>query len=84
MIVDLTEVTSLDSGGLAALRDDLFALHASLTAAVLEAGGLDEWREAHRAAADRTLEILAEIRAGGTFDLTTLPVALREVRNLLS
>ncbi len=68
----------------AALRDDLFSLHASLTAAVLEAGGIDAWLDAHRDAADRTLEIFAEIRAGGTFDLTTLPVALREVRNLLN
>ena len=31
----------------------------------------------------RAQEILGEIRAGGAFDLTTLPVALREVRNLI-
>jgi glutamate dehydrogenase len=40
--------------------------------------------QANRAAVDRTLEILGEIRSGGTFDLTTLPVALREVRNLIA
>jgi glutamate dehydrogenase len=75
----------------AALRDDLFALHAELTADVMggEAGEadaaarLDAWMDANRAAVDRCLEILGEIRTGGTFDLTTLPVALREVRNLL-
>jgi glutamate dehydrogenase len=31
---------------------------------------------------ERCLTILGEIRTGGTFDLTTLPVALRELRNL--
>ena len=78
----------------AALRDDLFALHAELTADVLRpdtpaaeapdaAGRLEAWLEANRTAVARCLEILAEIRAGGTFDLTTLPVALREVRNLI-
>jgi glutamate dehydrogenase len=67
----------------AALRDDLFSLHAELTAAVLRAGGRDAWIEANRTAVDRALEILGEIRTGGTFDLTTLPVALREVRNLI-
>ena len=35
------------------------------------------------AAVERAQEILGEIRAGGAFDLTTLPVALREVRNLI-
>jgi glutamate dehydrogenase len=75
----------------AALRDDLFSLHAELTADVLRgssedadaAARLDEWIDANRAAVDRCLEILGEIRTGGTFDLTTLPVALREVRNLI-
>ena len=77
----------------AALRDDLFSLHAELTADVMrydggreEAGAaarLDAWIAANRAAVDRCLEILGEIRTGGTFDLTTLPVALREVRNLI-
>ena len=67
----------------AALRDDLFSLHAELTTDVLRSGGLDAWIEANRAAVERALEILGEIRSGGTFDLTTLPVALREVRNLI-
>ncbi|WP_028062088.1 NAD-glutamate dehydrogenase [Solirubrobacter soli] len=67
----------------AALRDDLFALHAELTADVLRSGGIDAWLESNRLAAERAQEILAEIRSGGTFDLTTLPVAMREVRNLI-
>ncbi|MDA0160554.1 NAD-glutamate dehydrogenase [Solirubrobacter ginsenosidimutans] len=67
----------------AALRDDLFSLHAELTTDVLRYGGIDAWLAANRQAADRAAEILGEIRSGGTFDLTTLPVALREVRNLI-
>jgi glutamate dehydrogenase len=76
----------------AALRDDLFALHAELTADVLRSGPedgeadpearFDAWIERNRSGA-RCLDILADIRTGGTFDLTTLPVALREVRNLI-
>ena len=31
----------------------------------------------------RCLEILSDIRTENTYDLTTLPVALREVRNLI-
>jgi glutamate dehydrogenase len=34
-------------------------------------------------ASERCLETLADIRVGRTFDLTTLPVAVREVRNLI-
>ena len=67
----------------AALRDDLFSLHAELTTDVLRAGGVDAWIVGKEAAVERAQEILAEIRSGGTFDLTTLPVALREVRNLI-
>ena len=67
----------------AALRDDLFSLHAELTTDVLRAGGVDAWSSGKQAAVERAQEILNEIRSGGTFDLTTLPVALREVRNLI-
>jgi glutamate dehydrogenase len=75
----------------AALRDDLFSLHADLTAGVLRRGAhdvadaearLDGWIDANRMAVERCVGILGEIRAGGAFDLTTLPVALRELRNL--
>jgi glutamate dehydrogenase len=77
----------------AALRDDLFSLHAELTADVLrhgaagEAAGadarLDAWIDANRPLVERCLGILGDIRTGGTYDLTTLPVALRELRNLI-
>jgi glutamate dehydrogenase len=76
----------------AALRDDLFSLHAELTADILRGGpeappdaegDLDGWIDANRPLVDRCLGILNDIRAGGTYDLTTLPVALRELRNLI-
>jgi glutamate dehydrogenase len=75
----------------AALRDDLFVLHRELTDDVLRqtpAGADSEarlaaWAEENRATVERCMGILDEIRAGGTFDLTTLPVALREIRGLI-
>ncbi len=44
---------------------------------------LDTWLAGHEAAVQRCLSVLGDVRAGGTFDLATLPVALREVRNLI-
>jgi glutamate dehydrogenase len=68
----------------AALRDDLYSLHRSLTAEVLRQPDRDPdaWIE-HNPAAERCMQTLAEIRVGHVFDTTTLPVAVREVRNLL-
>ncbi len=39
--------------------------------------------DANRATVDRSLGIIDDIRAGGSYDLTTLPVALREIRALI-
>jgi glutamate dehydrogenase len=74
----------------AALRDDLYSLHRELTAEVIRSGDpsrdaddlVTVWIERHPES-ERTLQTLADIRVGRTFDLTTLPVAVREVRNLL-
>ena len=74
----------------AALRDDIYGLHRELTAKVLRSDAkgddvaerVEAWIEANPAA-ERTLETLAEIRLGKIYDTTTLPVAVREVRNLL-
>ena len=74
----------------AALRDDLYGLHRALTAEVLRSDGrpddpaglVSDWIE-HNPASERCLETLADIRVGRTFDMTTLPVAVREVRNLI-
>jgi glutamate dehydrogenase len=75
----------------AALRDDLFSVHGELTADVMREGPaegtaaarLDAWMAANTQPVARCLEILDDIRTAGTYDLTTLAVALREVRNLL-
>ncbi|HLY51112.1 MAG TPA: NAD-glutamate dehydrogenase [Solirubrobacteraceae bacterium] len=75
----------------AALRDDLMRAHRELTQEVLEAasdghGGeeaIEEWAENRSAALERVLGTLTDIRASRTYDTTTLPVALREVRSLI-
>jgi glutamate dehydrogenase len=69
----------------AALRDDLIGLHAELTGDIARTeGGLPAWLDAHRDAVERCISVLGDIRATGTYDLTTLPVALREIRNVLT
>jgi glutamate dehydrogenase len=75
----------------AALRDDLANLIAELTAEVIACGGigasiedaLAAWEEARTRPVQRFVRVLSDIRASGTYDTTTLPVALREVRNLV-
>jgi glutamate dehydrogenase len=74
----------------AALRDDLNAQQAELTAEVLRSvpeefpalERVDTWMTASRASTERALQVLTDINASGTFDLATLSVALREIRNL--
>jgi glutamate dehydrogenase len=76
----------------AALRDDLLSVHRELTREVLETAdkkvsgeqAIEQWSEGKSAALERCLGTLADIRASGTYDTTTLPVALREVRRLIS
>jgi glutamate dehydrogenase len=75
----------------AALRDDLYGQQISLTADVLRSTGsplhdapqaVEAWIEARSAPASRALGMLSDIRNGGVYDLSTLSVALREIRNL--
>jgi glutamate dehydrogenase len=76
----------------AALRDDLYAVRASLTAEVLQVGGsaqdsdqLIQHGFAHnQSAVGRCLGVLRDIAADDRADLATLSVALREVRGLVS
>jgi glutamate dehydrogenase len=75
----------------AALRDDIQGLQRELTSDVLQGATpaddveavIDAWVERNAAAVERYLEMLAEIKATRQYDLTTLPLALREVRNLI-
>ena len=75
----------------AALRDDLASLVAELAVEVIGAGderasseqAFDVWESTRGHAVERCVGVLSDIRAAGTYDTTTLPVALREVRNLV-
>jgi glutamate dehydrogenase len=75
-----------------ALRDDIFYQQAALAAEVLRntpeerpaPERIETWVEANEGPVDRTLQVLADINASGTFDLSTLSVALREIRNLIT
>jgi glutamate dehydrogenase len=74
----------------AALRDDLNGIHRELTAAVLRDAqpgldadaAVDTWVDTNPAG-ERYLQTLSDVRVGHVYDLTTLPVAVREARNLL-
>lgn len=76
----------------AALRDDLYAVRASLTAEVLQVDGtaqdsdelIRRWFAHNQQAVDRCLAVLRDIAAADRADLATLSVALREVRGLVS
>jgi glutamate dehydrogenase len=73
----------------AALRDDLFAIHREITSEVLRSAppGADPealvggWIESNPAS-ERALQTLGDVRSGQSYDLTTLPVVVREMRNL--
>jgi len=73
----------------AALRDDLYAIHREITSDVLRSAApgaepetlVDAWIEVNPAS-ERALQTLGDIRSGQTSDLTTLPVAVREMRDL--
>ncbi|HVE63299.1 MAG TPA: NAD-glutamate dehydrogenase [Mycobacteriales bacterium] len=73
----------------AALRDELYAAHAVLTADVLattEPGEADKridvWCESNAAAVGRATQVLADITTAESYNLATLSVALRQVRGL--
>jgi glutamate dehydrogenase len=66
------------------MRDDLMNVIAELTRSVLRSahGSPADWIAANERAVDRTLAMHREIRRNESFDLTTLSVALRQLRNL--
>ena len=72
------------------VRDELFDHRRALTAAVLRSAPpdqtptarIDAWLAANPVAAARFQRLLAEINRSGTCDITTLTVALSELRNL--
>ncbi len=66
----------------AALRDDLLSALADLTSDILAAGSVSNWRAANDRLIGRTVVLFTEIRRVDAHDLTTLSVALRQLRNL--
>jgi glutamate dehydrogenase len=75
----------------AAIREDLFATHAALTADVLAAGGpgaspekrYQAWEEQNSGLISRARTTLEEIQSVEEFDLASLSVAMRTFRTLL-
>jgi glutamate dehydrogenase len=91
-IVALPRETRWDAMARSALRDDVYAEQAALTADVLRAGAngrapaerVETWLSRNALAVERCLNIIGELRAAGPLDLPRLSVAVREVRNLIN
>ncbi|MDP9286269.1 MAG: NAD-glutamate dehydrogenase [Actinomycetota bacterium] len=73
-----------------ALWEDLHGERRALTEDVLRTtsddgvtGRVDAWLTRNTGPVGRTLQVLADARAAGAFDLATLSVAVREIRNLI-
>ncbi|HEY0519721.1 MAG TPA: NAD-glutamate dehydrogenase domain-containing protein, partial [Ilumatobacteraceae bacterium] len=65
-----------------AVRDDLMGALAALTDDALYAGGARAWADANAGVVGRATAMFADIRRADAYDLTTLSVALRQLRNL--
>jgi glutamate dehydrogenase len=91
-ILELPRADRWQALGRAALRDDLYRLHRALTREVLGAAGREDdseqaistWMEGNQARLQRALSVLGDIRESRSYDTTTIPVALRELANLLT
>jgi glutamate dehydrogenase len=90
-IIQLPRANRWQALARAALREDLSSVHRMLTREVLESAGSDAgaeaaieaWSQRNAAAVARHIAMLSDINASRVYDTTTLPVALREARNLL-
>ena len=69
----------------ASLRDDLLVVLAALTRDVIRVadGDVDEWVRTHSRAVVRAGAMHTQIRRAESFNLTTLTVAIRQLRNLI-
>jgi glutamate dehydrogenase len=91
-IIALPRETRWDAMARAALRDDVYAEQAALTAEVLRGGldgqspreRVDAWLAENAPAVERCLQVVGELRAAGPPDLARLSVVVREVRNLIT
>ncbi len=66
----------------AALRDDLLAALADLAEDAITAGSVADWMDASERMITRARTLFTDIRRVDSHDLTTLSVALRQLRNL--
>src|SRR5579875_2091567 len=74
-----------------ALRDDLYELHRMLTREILQGAdgrdgleAIEWWLEQNADSVARARSVLADVRASEIYDTTTLPVVVRELKNLAS
>ncbi|MFH9978212.1 NAD-glutamate dehydrogenase [Streptomyces sp. NPDC017179] len=90
-IIELPRADRWQSMARAAIREDLYAAHAALTADVLAAGNgtatpeqrFKVWEQKNGAILSRARSTLEEIRSSDAFDLANLSVAMRTMRTLL-
>lgn len=90
-ISELPRTDRWQSMARAAIREDLYAAHAALTAEVLAVGDgtstpsqrFEVWEERNAALLGRARTTLEEIQSSDTFDLANLSVAMRTMRTLL-
>ena len=90
-IIDLPRTNLWEALARAAMRDDLYSLHRSLTQDVLEISdpgcgceaAIEAWEQRNPRGLARCLAMLDNIKASHSYNTTALTVALREVRNLI-
>ncbi|MGH2875669.1 MAG: NAD-glutamate dehydrogenase domain-containing protein, partial [Solirubrobacteraceae bacterium] len=91
-ILDLPRDDRWQALARAALRDDLYRLHRSLTREILlsavereeDAAPLESWLERNAESIARAESVLGDVKDSREYDTTTLPVLLRELRNLVA
>jgi glutamate dehydrogenase len=90
-ILELPRTDRWQSLARAALRDDLYRLHRSLTREILLSAvefdaqdPLGDWLERNATGVERADAVLADVKASREYDTTTLPVVLRELRSLVA
>ncbi|PZH02451.1 NAD-glutamate dehydrogenase [Streptomyces sp. NTH33] len=90
-IIELPRADRWQSMARAAIREDLYAAHAALTADVLAVGNgsatpeqrFKVWEQKNAALLSRARATLEEIQGSDAFDLANLSVAMRTMRTLL-
>ncbi|MFF8399322.1 NAD-glutamate dehydrogenase [Streptomyces sp. NPDC016172] len=90
-IIELPRADRWQSMARAAIREDLYAAHAALTADVLAVGSgtstpeqrYKAWEQKNAAILGRARSTLEEIQSSDAFDLANLSVAMRTMRTLL-